>query len=251
VTVSRHPARDADRRRPPRRFRGLARADVRGHRVPVASTFRSRLLGLAMLDCDAAGAGLLIPECNRVHTFGMSFGLDLVFLDGRGTVVATCHSVPPRRLRHEPRARAVLELPAGRAGETEPPLSPSAPGSSATAESARGTCSSFGGASGMSADHCTDARAWQTSRGGVVAVRLRIAMLVGATVAIAFLALIVAPRADAFVYWTNGSPTSSGLSIGRANLDGSGANQNFIQFTFAPTGGDPLTLRKSLTLRKR
>jgi hypothetical protein len=152
-----------------------------------------------MLDRDAAGAGLLIPHCNRVHTFGMRFGLDLVFLDGRGLVVATSHSVPPRRLRHEPPARAVLELPAPGPRGRSPALSPSAPGSNARSESGRGTCSSFAGASGMSADQCTDARASQTSRGGAVAVRLRIAMLVGATVAIAFLALIVAPRADAFV----------------------------------------------------
>jgi hypothetical protein len=54
-------------------------------------------------------------------------------------------------------------------------------------------------------------------------------MLVGATVAIAFLTLIVAPRADAFIQLTSGSPTSSGLSVGRGNLAGSGVNQNFIE----------------------
>jgi uncharacterized protein len=120
VTVPRPPVREADRRRPPRRFRGLARVDIRGRRVPLASTFLSRLLGLATLDREAAGAGLLIPDCNRVHTFGMRFDLDLVFLDGRGAVVATIHSVPPRRLLHERRARSVLELPAAAPEEISP-----------------------------------------------------------------------------------------------------------------------------------
>jgi virginiamycin B lyase len=48
-----------------------------------------------------------------------------------------------------------------------------------------------------------------------------------AAVAVAILAL--AGRADAFIYWTNvvGGPSQLG-TIGRANLDGTGVNQNFI-----------------------
>jgi hypothetical protein len=38
------------------------------------------------------------------------------------------------------------------------------------------------------------------------------------------LSLAVAQRAEAFVYWTN----ETGFSIGRANVDGSGVNQDFI-----------------------
>jgi len=133
VTACRPSSGEADRPQPPRRFRALARVDVGGRRVPVASSFRSRLLGLALLDREAAGPGLLIPDCNRVHTFGMRFDLDLVFLDARGAVVAIIRSMPPRRLRHEPRARSVLELPAA--------------------------ASRSGGASGMAADLCTGGQA--------------------------------------------------------------------------------------------
>jgi hypothetical protein len=48
-----------------------------------------------------------------------------------------------------------------------------------------------------------------------------------ATLAVAILAL--AGHADAFIYWTNivGGPSQQG-TIGRANLDGTGVNQNFI-----------------------
>jgi len=84
---------------------------VEGRRVPVAATRRARLLGLAFLDRGAAGAGLLIPRCRSVHTFGMRFSLDLVFLDLNLRPVARRYSVPPRRIAFERRAQAVLELP--------------------------------------------------------------------------------------------------------------------------------------------
>ena len=87
--------------------------ELAGRRVLVASTRRSRLLGLALLDREAAGAGLLIPGCRSVHTFGMRFGLDLVFLNGAMAPVSVRPRVPPRRVALERRARAVLELPAG------------------------------------------------------------------------------------------------------------------------------------------
>ena len=63
------------------------------------------------LDRGAAGAGLLIPRCRSVHTFGMRFSLDLVFLDLNLRPVARRYSVPPRRIAFERRAQAVLELP--------------------------------------------------------------------------------------------------------------------------------------------
>ena len=80
--------------------------------VPVATGFRSRLLGLALLDRERAGPGLLIPRCRSVHTFGMRFAVDLVFLDSFGRKLRRLDRVPARRLRRDPRAAAVLELPA-------------------------------------------------------------------------------------------------------------------------------------------
>ncbi|MCB0876269.1 MAG: DUF192 domain-containing protein, partial [Solirubrobacterales bacterium] len=67
--------------RSPHRFRGLERRSVGGVVVPVARGFAPRLLGLAGLDRAQAGPGLLIPRCASVHTFGMRFPLDIVFLD--------------------------------------------------------------------------------------------------------------------------------------------------------------------------
>jgi uncharacterized membrane protein (UPF0127 family) len=100
------------------RYRGLPRKRVGGLLVPVASDPRSRLLGLAWLDRERAGAGLLIPRCSSVHTFGMRFPLDLYFLDREGSVLLVRRRVPPRRIAYCRRADAVLELPVAPGGES-------------------------------------------------------------------------------------------------------------------------------------
>lgn len=82
-----------------------------GVTVPVASTPFARLLGLALLDRELAGAGLLIPRCRGVHSFGMRFDLDLVFLDGDGRAIELRRSLPPGRLARCRSASEVLELP--------------------------------------------------------------------------------------------------------------------------------------------
>ena len=102
---------------PPRRFRGLRRTTVSGRTVPVASSRTARLLGLALLDRSRSGAGLLIPRCRSVHTFGMRFCLDVAFLDPDGAVLGHRHGVPPGRVVSDARASAVLETPTADGGE--------------------------------------------------------------------------------------------------------------------------------------
>jgi uncharacterized membrane protein (UPF0127 family) len=86
-----------------------------GRRIPVAITPVARLLGLAGLRREHAGPGLLIPRCRSVHTAGMRFALDLVFLDENRRPMAVRCGVPPCRVVRQRRADAVLELPAGAA----------------------------------------------------------------------------------------------------------------------------------------
>lgn len=81
-------------------------------RVPVAERLGMRLLGLAFLPREGAGPGLLIPRCRSVHTFGMRFSLDVVFLDADGREIGRRSWVPPGRLVSEAGAESVLELPA-------------------------------------------------------------------------------------------------------------------------------------------
>jgi hypothetical protein len=81
-----------------------------------------RLLGLAGLPAMPPGAGLLIPRCRSVHTFGMRFALDVLFvtIEGRSLVVHDArYGVPPRRVLRASRAAraqpglAALELASG------------------------------------------------------------------------------------------------------------------------------------------
>jgi uncharacterized membrane protein (UPF0127 family) len=97
--------------RVPARFRGLESIELLGFAVPVATTARSRLLGLALLPRHRAGAGLLIPRCRSVHTFGMRFHLDVLFLDADDRVIELRRGVPPGRVIRCRGAMAVLELP--------------------------------------------------------------------------------------------------------------------------------------------
>jgi uncharacterized protein len=81
--------------------------------VPVASSWRARLLGLAALDRERT-TGLLIPRCRSIHTIGMRFAIDVHFLDSQGVHVSVRRAVRPGRLASERRARSVLEIPSDR-----------------------------------------------------------------------------------------------------------------------------------------
>lgn len=87
----------------------------RGLRIYEASAFRARLLGLAFLGSIPAGAALHVDPCRSVHTFGMRFALDLIWLGPDGEVVDTDRDVQPRRMRSCRAARSVLEMRAGEA----------------------------------------------------------------------------------------------------------------------------------------
>jgi uncharacterized membrane protein (UPF0127 family) len=99
------------------RLRGLPVATVLGREVAVAATSRSRLLGLAHLDREEAGSGLLIPRCSSVHTFGMRFGLDIYFLDAGSNLLVARREIPAYRLVSHRGAGSVLEIPGGEGGE--------------------------------------------------------------------------------------------------------------------------------------
>jgi hypothetical protein len=105
----------------PRRLRRLpSRTRDDGLVVLTARGFRARLLGLAFLRDLPPGYALLIPRCRSVHTFGMRFALDLVWLGERGEALRADRAVGRRQLRRCRRARAVLEL-AARADEPPQP----------------------------------------------------------------------------------------------------------------------------------
>jgi uncharacterized membrane protein (UPF0127 family) len=96
------------------RLDGLPGRDLDGGlRIFEARTRRTRGRGLARLDAMPAHVGLQLAPCRSIHTFGMRFPLDLIWLDGTGAVVRVDREVPPRRLRTCWRARSVIEVRSG------------------------------------------------------------------------------------------------------------------------------------------
>jgi Uncharacterized ACR, COG1430 len=102
-----------------------------------AHSARTRLLGLAYLDAPPPHCALLIPRCRSVHTFGMRFPLDVVFLDRHDQPMDIVRNLPPRRIASRSRARAVIEIRSGQVdrllaawrptGEAAPQPQPPAP----------------------------------------------------------------------------------------------------------------------------
>jgi uncharacterized membrane protein (UPF0127 family) len=96
------------------RLAGLDRRPLPGGlTLLVAGDRRSRRHGLAHLDALSPGHALLLERCRSVHTLGMRFALDLLWLDGDGALVRLDPAVGPRRVRTCLKARAIVEAAAG------------------------------------------------------------------------------------------------------------------------------------------
>ncbi len=82
--------------------------------VAAARSLFARMKGLLGKKEMAEGDGLLIEPCKGIHTFGMRFGIDVIFFDRCNRVLATWRGLSPNRLTpFYFRAAGVLELPAG------------------------------------------------------------------------------------------------------------------------------------------
>jgi uncharacterized membrane protein (UPF0127 family) len=89
-------------------------------RVRLAKTMLSRFIGLLARNRLAPDEGVLLCPGGAIHTFGMRFAIDLVFLDAELRVRAFCRRVQPWRISLAPPGTAfVLELPAGRIDHTK------------------------------------------------------------------------------------------------------------------------------------
>jgi uncharacterized membrane protein (UPF0127 family) len=98
-------------------------------RVAVADRASARLAGLAGMRALPPRTALLIPGCRSVHTFGMRFALDLIWLDHDGAIVDVMAAVPPGRIVRVPHARAVVEAPHGSGARFFAALAAAPPGS--------------------------------------------------------------------------------------------------------------------------
>ena len=71
--------------------------EICGVKARVARTFSERAKGLIGTKSLPDGEGMLILHCNAVHTFFMSFPIDVTFLDRQDRVVKVVRGVKPWR----------------------------------------------------------------------------------------------------------------------------------------------------------
>ena len=84
-----------------------------------ANTGPTRRTGLLRHQSLPAGEGLWIVPCEGVHTIGMKFAIDVVYLDKKKKVVKLRPDMGKWRMSLCLRARSVLELPAGTVAATK------------------------------------------------------------------------------------------------------------------------------------
>lgn len=88
-------------------------------KAEVAGSGAKRTKGLLGRKGLAPGEGMWIVPCEAVHTFGMQFALDLVYLDRKHRVRKIRTNVPPWRISACLSAHSILELPPGVIAESQ------------------------------------------------------------------------------------------------------------------------------------
>ena len=89
------------------------RGTVLAEAADVADTSAKRRTGLLKHSSLLPGEGLWIAPCESVHSFGMKFAIDLVYLDRKRKVRKVRKNMVPRRVSACLTAHSVLELPVG------------------------------------------------------------------------------------------------------------------------------------------
>ena len=87
-------------------------------RAHFANSVFKRMIGLLNRRAFAEGEGLLIDRCYCIHTVGMRFSIDVLFLDKELRVMRAVQALPPFRTCIVKRAVYVLELPVGAVGRS-------------------------------------------------------------------------------------------------------------------------------------
>ncbi len=83
-------------------------------KVYKADRFLTRLIGLLGTTEPMSSGALYILPASDIHTYGMAYPIDILFLDSQGVVLKTCPVVQRNRMvKSRKSTKAVLELPAG------------------------------------------------------------------------------------------------------------------------------------------
>jgi uncharacterized membrane protein (UPF0127 family) len=99
-------------------IRNKTRSTVLAEAADVAGTSQLRRRGLLDRKTLEPGQGLWIAPCESVHTFGMKFAIDVVYLDRKKKIRKISAGLAPRRISVCLAAESVLEIPSGTAALT-------------------------------------------------------------------------------------------------------------------------------------
>ena len=94
-------------------MRNQTRNTLLAETAEVADTASKRRTGLLRHTGLEPGQGMWIVPCEAVHSFGMKFTIDVIYLDRKKRVKKTRPQMTPRRISGCLLAHSVLELPAG------------------------------------------------------------------------------------------------------------------------------------------
>jgi uncharacterized membrane protein (UPF0127 family) len=100
------------------RVQNSTRATLIADRADIADSSAKRREGLLKRAGLESGEGLWIAPCEAVHTIGMRFAIDVLFLSKQRRVLKIRTGMPRWRMAVCLRAHSVLELPAGQAAAT-------------------------------------------------------------------------------------------------------------------------------------
>ena len=84
----------------------------------LAYTFSQRVQGLLGTRLFPLGYGLIIKPCSSMHTFGMNYPIDVLFVDGNNRIIKIVDNMLPGNMSMSSGSKYVVELPAGTANRT-------------------------------------------------------------------------------------------------------------------------------------
>lgn len=83
--------------------------------VRFAALWWERAAGLLVLPPLERGEGLLIDSCRAVHTIGMRYPIDIIFIDSTWSIVSVVKHLSTFRFRADRAASRTLEMLSGEA----------------------------------------------------------------------------------------------------------------------------------------
>jgi len=80
----------------------------------LANTFKARLIGLTTYKELGHGQGMIIMPCSVIHTFGMQFPIDVIFVSNDDEIVYAIKGMKPNRISpHIKDSGYIIEVPIG------------------------------------------------------------------------------------------------------------------------------------------